>query len=70
MIGRLADFQAAAAADSLPVFTFLEPAWSSTGNSQHPNYDVALGEQLIHDMYEALRVSGQAEASATTEARS
>ena len=29
--------------------------WSSTGNSQHPNYDVALGEQLIHDVYEALR---------------
>ncbi len=25
------------------------------GNSQHPNYDVALGEQLIHDVYEALR---------------
>jgi phospholipase C len=25
------------------------------GNSQHPNYDVALGEQLIHDVYYALR---------------
>ena len=40
---------------TLPAFTFLEPSWSSTGNSQHPNYDVALGEQLIHDVYEALR---------------
>jgi len=25
-----------------------------TGNSQHPNYDVALGEQLIHDVYYAV----------------
>src|SRR5262249_53258096 len=25
------------------------------GNSQHPNYDVALGEQLMHDVYYALR---------------
>src|ERR1700761_2603141 len=53
--GLFTDFQAAAAAGTLPPFTFLEPSWSSTGNSQHPNYDVALGEQLIHDVYEALR---------------
>jgi phospholipase C len=53
--GLFKDFQAAAAAGGLPAFTFLEPSWSSTGNSQHPNYDVALGEQLIHDVYEALR---------------
>jgi phospholipase C len=53
--GLFKDFQAAAAAGTLPPFTFLEPSWSSTGNSQHPNYDVALGEQLIHDVYEALR---------------
>ena len=53
--GLFPDFQAAAAAGTLPSFTFLEPSWSSTGNSQHPNYDVALGEQLIHDTYEALR---------------
>jgi phospholipase C len=53
--GVFTDFTAAAAAGTLPAFTFLEPSWSSTGNSQHPNYDVALGEQLIHDVYEALR---------------
>jgi phospholipase C len=53
--GKFTDFQAAAAAGTLPPYTFLEPSWSSTGNSQHPNYDVALGEQLIHDVYEALR---------------
>jgi len=54
-IGLFTDFTAAAAAGTLPNFTFLEPSWPSTGNSQHPNYDVALGEQLIHDVYEALR---------------
>ncbi len=53
--GVFTDFTAAAAAGTLPAFTFLEPSWGSTGNSQHPNYDVALGEQLIHDVYEALR---------------
>jgi phospholipase C len=33
---------------------FLEPSWNSTGNSQHPNYNVALGEQLILDLYRAV----------------
>ena len=53
--GEFTDFQAAAAAGTLPPYTFLEPSWDSAGNSQHPNYDVALGEQLIHDVFEALR---------------
>jgi len=53
--GLFTDFQAATAAGTLPPYTFLEPSWESTGNSQHPNYDVALGEQLIHDVYYALR---------------
>jgi phospholipase C len=53
--GLFTDFTAAAAAGTLPPYTFLEPSWESTGNSQHPNYDVALGEQLIHDVYYALR---------------
>ena len=53
--GLFSDFQAAAARGALPSYTFLEPEWSPTGNSQHPNYDVALGEQLIHDVYYALR---------------
>ena len=39
----------------LPAYSFLEPSWGSTGNSQHPNYDVALGEALIQQVYEALR---------------
>lgn len=53
--GLFKDFQAAAASGTLPAYSFLEPDWGETGNSQHPNYDVALGEQLIHDTYYALR---------------
>jgi phospholipase C len=53
--GHFRDFQGRAAAGTLPAYSFLEPSWGSGGNSQHPNYDVALGEQLIHDVYYALR---------------
>ena len=55
--GVFTDFQTAAAQGKLPSYTFLEPSWSATGNSQHPNYNVALGEQLMHDVYYALRKS-------------
>lgn len=53
--GHFRDFQTRAAAGELPAYTFLEPDFSAGGNSQHPNYDVALGEQLIRDVYYALR---------------
>jgi phospholipase C len=53
--GLFTDFQAAAANGTLPAYIFLEPSWDAAGNSQHPNYNVALGEQLIHDVYYALR---------------
>jgi phospholipase C len=53
--GLFTDFKAAAAAGTLKPFTFLEPSFGSAGNSQHPNFNVALGEQLIHDVYSALR---------------
>ena len=53
--GKFADFQADCAAGTLPAYSFLEPSWGSTGNSQHPNYDVALGEALIQQVYQALR---------------
>jgi phospholipase C len=53
--GRFTDFQADAAGGQLPGYAFLEPSWSSTGNSQHPNYNVAMGEQLILDTYRAVR---------------
>ncbi|MBN3762262.1 alkaline phosphatase family protein [Burkholderia sp. Ac-20365] len=53
--GHFRDFKERASAGKLPQFTFLEPSWDATGNSQHPNYDVAAGEQLIHDVYYAVR---------------
>lgn len=53
--GHFRDFQARAAAGTLPAYTFLEPDFGASGNSQHPNYDVALGEQLIRDVYYTLR---------------
>jgi phospholipase C len=34
--GVFRDFQSAAAAGSLGAYTFLEPSWGSSGNSQHP----------------------------------
>jgi phospholipase C len=53
--GKFPDFQADAAAGQLPAYAFLEPSWGSTGNSQHPNYDVALGEAFIQQVYQAVR---------------
>jgi phospholipase C len=55
--GHFRDFQARAAASTLPAYSFLEPDFGSTGNSQHPNYDVSLGEKLIHDVYYAVKNS-------------
>ncbi|HEX4197437.1 MAG TPA: alkaline phosphatase family protein [Caulobacteraceae bacterium] len=60
--GHFRDFTDRAAKGTLPAFTFLEPSWDASGNSQHPNYDVAKGEQLIYDVYQALR-GGKAWAS-------
>jgi phospholipase C len=53
--GLFSDFQADAAAGTLAQYSFLEPSWGSSGNSQHPNYDVALGEAFILQVYQALR---------------
>jgi phospholipase C len=55
------------AVGDLPELTWLEPAYYTVGNSstehviyaddQHPDHDVSLGDQLIKDVYEALRAS-------------
>ncbi|RKP46446.1 alkaline phosphatase family protein [Trinickia fusca] len=55
--GLFPDFQRRAASGELPAYTFLEPDFSANGNSQHPNYDVAKGEQLIYQVYRTLRSS-------------
>lgn len=53
--GTMADFETLAASGGLPAYTFIEPDFSADGDSQHPNYDVAKGEQLIYSVYNALR---------------
>jgi phospholipase C len=53
--GHFRDFQARAAGGTLPAYTFLEPDFGASGNSQHPNFDVAAGELLIRDVYDAVR---------------
>jgi phospholipase C len=58
--GHFRDFQQRAAAGTLPPYTFLEPSWDASGNSQHPNYDVSKGEQFLHDVYVALRSNAAA----------
>ena len=58
--GKWSDFTTDAAQGQLPQYSFLEPEWGSQGNSQHPNYDVSLGEKLIHDVYYALRSNASA----------
>lgn len=52
--GLFTDFQSDCASGNVPGYAFLEPSWNSTGNSQHPNYNVALGEQLLLDVYHAV----------------
>jgi phospholipase C len=53
--GEFTDFQADAAAGTLANYSFLEPDWASTGNSEHPIDDVALGEAFMQQVYQALR---------------
>lgn len=56
-VGSFDDFVDALNTDSLPDYTFLEPTWGHTGNSQHPNYNVAAGEQYLLQIYNALKAS-------------
>ena len=53
--GHFRDFQTRCGNGTLPAYTFLEPSFGASGNSQHPNYDVAAGEKLIQDTYNAVR---------------
>ncbi|MBV9742364.1 MAG: phosphoesterase [Acidobacteriia bacterium] len=55
--GEFPDFQKAVKTNTLANYVFLEPKWGSQGNSQHPNYNVASGEQFLHDIYYALHGS-------------
>jgi phospholipase C len=52
------EFLADAAAGTLPAYSFIEPRYFQEvkmPNDQHPPHNVALGEQLIADVYKAVR---------------
>jgi len=57
------DFLEAARVGLLPAYSFIEPRYSDfftlKANDQHPPHNVALGEHLIADVYEAVRNSPQ-----------
>jgi phospholipase C len=48
-----------AAEGTLPAYAFLEPRFLIAPNDQHPPYGMLPGEQLIADVYNALRTSPQ-----------
>ena len=61
--GQFDDFLDACKNGKLPAYSFIEPRYNAddknnlAANDQHPDHDVAEGETLIHDVYNALRNS-------------
>jgi phospholipase C len=62
--GSIQDFLDACKNGNLPSYSFIEPRYASheeaggafaPANDQHPDHDIAAGEQLIRDVYQALR---------------
>jgi phospholipase C len=59
--GTFDDFQDDCDNDSLPSYSFIEPRYNAddenhfAANDQHPDHDVAEGETLIQDVYNAIR---------------
>ena len=57
--GSLDDFLDACDNGKLPSYSFIEPRYNADGNyaanDQHPDHDVAEGETLIQDVYNAIR---------------
>jgi hypothetical protein len=55
------DFAKDAAAGTLANYTFLDPSYfdlfGAAATDQHPDHDVAAGEELIRGVYEAVRQS-------------
>lgn len=56
---KIKDFYAQAIAGTLPDFSYLEPPkWTSAsedGADYHPNSHIYLGEQFLHEVYDAVR---------------
>lgn len=57
--GSMDDFASRVVEPSLPAYSFIEPGFGASENSQHPDYDVAQGEQLILSVYQTLRRNPQ-----------
>ncbi len=57
LTGSFETFKTVLSEKKLPTYTFLEPIWGSKGNSQHPNYNVAVGEKYLLLIYNALKSS-------------
>ena len=56
--GTIEDFKSKCQSGELPSYTFLEPNYGGPKqNDQHPPSDIRPGEQLIADMYNAIRNS-------------
>ena len=59
--GTFGDFLDACEKDKLPAYSFVEPRYNAddannfAANDQHPDHDVAEGETLIQDVYNAIR---------------
>jgi len=53
--GLFSEFKKEVADGTIADYTFLEPAWGATGNSMHPNYNVAAGEEFLQEIYSTLR---------------
>jgi phospholipase C len=59
--GTFEDFLDACEQDKLPAYSFIEPRYNAddannfAASDQHPDHDVAEGETLIHDVYNAIR---------------
>ena len=55
--GVYSDFKQAIKDKTLAEYVFLEPSWGVRGNSMHPNYNVANGEDFLLDLYNTIRNS-------------
>jgi phospholipase C len=49
-----ATFKQHAGDGTLPTYSFIEPSFTIDPNDEHPPHDVRLGEQFIHDVYQAV----------------
>jgi len=49
-----ATFKQHAGDGTLPSYSFIEPSFTIDPNDEHPPHDVRLGEQFIHDVYQAV----------------